>query len=178
MKIFIIILFFILMFVLLLDIKLDIRKIEIFNKKIKFNIYIQVYLLRKIQLYEKKITKKDILKLIQLSKKRKVFKDEKKIVKSMSIEIEKIDIQLFYNLKNPVHMAYIYGFLQATLNILVTAIKSKYRNIIIKNSYKGNFYIYVNSKIKISIIKTIIKIIKNKIKKIKSKDKRLIQHKA
>lgn len=71
MKILIIMLFFISIVILLLNIKLNIKKIEILNRKIKFNIYLQIYLLNRLKLYEKKITKNDILKLIQLSQKKK-----------------------------------------------------------------------------------------------------------
>lgn len=173
MKILIIILFLIFTFVLLLDIKIEIRKIEIVNKKIKFNIYLQIYLLSKIKLYEKRVTKKEILKLIQLSEKRKIIKNEKKLIKNLSIEIEKIDIQILYNLKNPIHMAYIYGVLQAIINILIASINPKSKNIIIKTQYKGNLYVYISTKTKVNIRKTIIKIIKNNIRSISKRNKKI-----
>ena len=108
MKIFIIILFFIIFFLLTITLQLDIRKIAIYNKKIKFNIYIKIYLLKKILIYKRKIRKNDVLKLIQLSKKRKIIKEEKRIFKELSLEVKNINIQVGYSLKNQFYMAYIF----------------------------------------------------------------------
>lgn len=174
MKILIIMLFFISIVILLLNIKLNIKKIEILNRKIKFNIYLQIYLLNRLKLYEKKITKNDILKLIQLSQKRKVIKDEKRIIKNISIEIERVNIQILYNLKNPIHMAYIYGFLQSIINILIAIINPQSRNIVIKTQYRGKLYICISSKINISIAKTIMKLIKNSLSNKFKTDKKLL----
>ncbi len=164
MKTFIIILFFIFINFLLLNIKLDIRKIEIFNKKIKINIYLQFFLLNKIKIFEKKITKKDIVKLIKMTEIKKIRKREKSIIENLYIQIEKCNIQILYNFKNPIYSAYIYGLLQAVLNIIITYANAKTRDITIKTYYKGTLYLYFNIKINISVIKTIEKIIKNKIK--------------
>lgn len=162
MKIFIIILFFILLNFILLNIKLDIKKIEIYNRKIKMNIYVKIYWLNKVKLFEKKIRKQDILKLIKLSELNKIQKRERNLIKKLYIQMETCNIQILYNLKNPVYSAYIYGTLQAILNILITSINSKSRNIIIKTGYRGKVYICVSIKININIAKSLIKTIKNK----------------
>ena len=159
MKIFIIILFFIIFFLLTITLQLDIRKIAIYNKKIKFNIYIKIYLLKKILIY--KIRKNDVLKLIQLSKKRKIIKEEKRIFKELSLEVKNINIQVGYSLKNQIYMAYIYGILQAITNIGVNFAKPNKREIIIKNQSKDYTYLCISTKININIIKTILRSIKN-----------------
>ncbi len=161
MKIFIIILFFIIFFLLTITLQLDIRKIAIYNKKIKFNIYIKIYLLKKILIYKRKIRKKDILKLIQISKKRKIIKEEKRIFKSLSLDIKNINIEIGYNIKNQIYMAYIYGILQAITNIGICFAKPNKREIIIKNQSKDYTYLCISTKININIIKTILRSIKN-----------------
>jgi len=161
MKIFIIILFFIIFFLLSTTIQLDIKKIAIFNKKIKFNIYIKIYICNKILLYKRKVRKKDILKLIQISKKRKILKEEKIIFKSLSLDIKNINIEIGYNVKNQIYMAYIYGILQGITNIGVSFAKTNKREIIIKNKSKDYTYLYISTKININIIKTILRSIKN-----------------
>lgn len=161
MKIFIIILFFIIFFLLTITLQLDIRKIAIYNKKIKFNIYIKIYLLKKILIYKRKIRKKDILKLIQISKKRKIIKEEKRIFKSLSLDIKNINIEIGYNIKNQIYMAYIYGILQAITNIGICFAKLNKREIIIKNQSKDYTYLCISTKININIIKTILRSIKN-----------------
>lgn len=161
MKIFIIILFFIIFFLLTITLQLDIRKIAIYNKKIKFNIYIKIYLLKKILIYKSKIRKKDILKLIQISKKRKIIKEEKRIFKSLSLDIKNINIEIGYNIKNQIYMAYIYGILQAITNIGICFAKPNKREIIIKNQSKDYTYLCISTKININIIKTILRSIKN-----------------
>ncbi len=161
MKIFIIILFFIIFFLLTITLQLDIRKIAIYNKKIKFNIYIKIYLLKKILIYKRKIRKNDVLKLIQLSKKRKIIKEEKRIFKELSLEVKNINIQVGYSLKNQIYMAYIYGILQAITNIGVNFAKPNKREIIIKNQSKDYTYLCISTKININIIKTILRSIKN-----------------
>lgn len=161
MKIFIIILFFIIFFLLTITLQLDIRKIAIYNKKIKFNIYIKIYLLKKNLIYKRKIKKKDILKLIQISKKRKIIKEEKRIFKSLSLDIKNINIEIGYNIKNQIYMAYIYGILQAITNIGICFAKPNKREIIIKNQSKDYTYLCISTKININIIKTILRSIKN-----------------
>lgn len=165
MKIFIIILFFIIAFLLSITMQIDIKKIEIYNKKIKFNIYIKIYLLKKILLYKKKIRKKNIIKLIRLSKKRKIIREEKRILNSIPLEVEKIKIEIKYNLKNPIHSAYLYGTLQAITNIGVSIANPNKRQIIIKNQNKEKTYIYISMKIKVNFVKTILEIIKSLVRR-------------
>lgn len=169
MKIFIIILFFIICFLLATTIQLDIKKIVIFSKKIKFKIYIKIYLFNKIPLYKRKIRKEDILKLIQLSKKRKIEIEEKRIFKYLSLEIEKIRIKIEYNIKNQIYMAYIYGFLQAITNIGVSIASPNQREIIIKNQSRSKTYLDISTKINIKLIKSIKNLIKENINFSKSR---------
>lgn len=99
---------------------------------------------------------------------------KKRIIKNISIEIERVNIQILYNLKNPIHMAYIYGFLQSIINILIAIINPQSRNIVIKTQYRGKLYICISSKINISIAKTIMKLIKNSLSNKFKTDKKLL----
>lgn len=161
MKIFIIILFLIFILLLSITIKIEIRKIEIINRKIKLNIYIKLYILNTIKIFQKRITKRELKRIINMSKKQKVFKDGKKIFKNIEIEFENINLKIIYPVKNPILGAYIYAVLQGISNIGAAIAQTKKKEIEIKNINKGKVYIYFSTYIKINIAKTILKIIRS-----------------
>lgn len=161
MKMFIIILFLIFILFISITIKIEIRKIEIINRKIKFNIKIKLYILNIIKIFQKRITKRNLKRIINMSKKQTIFKDEKKILRSIEIEFENVNLQIIYPMKNPILASYIYAILQGISNIGVALSKIKKKEIEIKNINKGTLYIYFNTCININIAKTILKIIRN-----------------
>lgn len=161
MKIFIIILFLIFILMLSITIKVEIRKIEIINRKIKLNIYIKLYILNTIKVFQKRITKRELKRIINMSKRQKAFEDGKKIIKNIDIEFESINFKMIYPAKNPILGAYIYAALQGISNIGVAITKTKKKEIEIKNINKGKLYIYFSTYIKINIAKTILKIIRS-----------------
>ncbi len=165
MKNLIIMLLLIFLGILFLTIKINIKKLEIKDNKIKLITYIELYLFGTIKLFKKKIKKKDLIKLLRVSEEKRIKKKERKILTKINPKIEKLNIKINYGLRNYIYNAYVYALLQTILNIVLSKINAKENRLIIENQYNKKMYILIEAKIKISIIKVISQIIfsRNKI---------------
>lgn len=155
---YLVIILFLIFIISSITIQIDIKHLEIINKKIKFNIYIKLYLFKKIKIFSKKIKKKDILKLVELSSKNNDINKAKKIFKKINSELEEIGIDIQYGIKN----IKINTCLYIIVNTVIPSLICKYSNnktkinYNVKNNYNANyFYCNYKSKINIDIIKSI-----------------------
>lgn len=155
---YLVIILFLIFIISSITIQIDIKHLEIINKKIKFNIYIKLYLFKKIKIFSKKIKKKDILKLVELSSKNNDINKAKKIFKKINSELEEIGIDIQYGIKN----IKINTCLYIIVNTVIPSLICKYANnktkinYNVKNNYNANyFYCNYKSKINIDIIKSI-----------------------
>lgn len=69
MKIFIIILFLFCIIILTISVCIDVKKLDIDGSKIKYKANIEVYILRIVKVYKKRIRKKDLLRIVNLIRK-------------------------------------------------------------------------------------------------------------
>lgn len=146
MKYIVIILFFILILIITSRIELDVIKLEIINKKIKFLVKIKVYVFKYILIFSKKIKKKDIIKIIELSKNNEYVKKGEKIAKKLPIKLSNLNLELNYGIKNIYPNIYTYAILNAAIPMFINRYsnpKTKVRYNI-KTDFKQN---YLNSKI-------------------------------
>lgn len=155
---YLVIILFLIFIISSITIQIDIKHLEIINKKIKFNIYIKLYLFKKIKIFSKKIKKKDILKLVELSSKNNDINKAKKIFKKINSELEEVRIDIQYGIKN----IKINTCLYIIVNTVIPSFICKYSNnktkinYNVKNNYNVNyFYCNYKSKINIDIIKSI-----------------------
>lgn len=160
MKIIIIILFFILIAFLSAKVELCIEKLQIINNKIKIHIEANIYIFKYIKIYSRRIRKKDIIKLIDFSKKERNFRKEKKIIRKVNIEISKINLKLNYGIKHVYLNIYIYAFLNALIPMTINRYSDEKTkiNYNINTDFKRNFLeMELKSKIEISVLKTLIR---------------------
>ncbi len=141
-------------------ITIDIKKFEIFNCKIKYNIYIKFYILKKIKIYSIKVNKKHIEKIIN-----NIFKKKKKIkINNKFFCIEKMFLKVEYGWKNIFHNIYFYSIINALIPIFLN--KTENSNILkyrIKTNFNQNFLkVQLKVKINIKILKLIINSVKTK----------------
>lgn len=161
MKYITIILFFIFIIIISMRIQMDIQRLEIINQKIKFKIKVKIYIFKRIKVFSKRITKKDIIKLVNFSAKKKDFKKEKKIIKRIYNELSEIEFNIDYGMKNISLNTYLYIILNTAIPMIINKYSTR-KTIIkynIKNNYKRNFFhLEYKSKINIDILKSIFKI--------------------
>ena len=160
MKIFIL-LFFIFISVITSKIELCIDKFLYQNRKIKFSIKIKIYILRKLKIFEKKIKKKHIMKIINISERKTIFKAEKKI---LDIEIEKIDLKIKYGIKHIFTNIYVYGLVNTIIPMLISKYTNKNteKNIKIETDfYNNSLYLEMILKLKIDILNSVINYFKH-----------------
>lgn len=149
------------------QIEIAIKKIEVINKKIKFNIRINIYLLKKIKIFSKKISKKDIVKFINFSEEKEHFRKEKKLYYKLDIEVPQIELKIKYGITHIFINTYLYGILNGILyTILANYLTEKTdKKIEIQTNFKANeFYFKLKLLIRINILKSIISMLREKIK--------------
>lgn len=169
MKIFIIVLFFILILFLSITVSMDIEKLEVYNKKIIFKIKIKIYIFKYIKVFQKKIHKKDIIKLMDNITKKKIIKDEK-IIKNIKYSFKDLKINIEYGIKNTLINAYAYGIINMIIPMLLAKQEVKNMEYNITTNFRKNFIsIKIRGKIQIQVLENVIK--KFKQTKIKSLQK-------
>lgn len=160
MEIMLIILFFILILIITSRIEIDIQKLEVINKKIKFRIKVKVYTLKSILIFSKKIKKKDIIKLVDFSEKENHFEKERKIIRELPIAIDNFNLKLNYGIKSLYINVYAYAFINAIIPMFLYRYahdKTK-TNYTINTDFRRNyFYIKVSTRISISMLDAIKK---------------------
>lgn len=165
---YIVLLFFILIILILTSyIEIDIKKLEIINKRIKFNISIKVYILKYIKIFTKKIRKKDIVKFINFSSTKNHIRKEKKIYRNLEIEVPKIELNIKYGIRHIFSNIYLYGIINSIVYTLIanTTKTNTKKNINIQTDFKENkLYLKIETIIRINTLKTCIKIIQKAIK--------------
>jgi len=157
MKNLIIILLLFFCIILFTTIKINVRKLEIKNKKIKLILYLEIYLLGKIKIYQKKIKKRELLKFLKISEEKNIQKKERKIL--VKPKIEKINIKISYGTENYIFNAYIYALLQTILNMGLSQMNAKENRMILESQYNKKLHIIIEVKFKINIIKVISQIV-------------------
>lgn len=160
MKIIIIILFFILIAFLSAKFEICIEKLQFVNNKIKFHIEANIYIFKYLKIYSRRIRKRDIIKLIDFSKKERNFRKEKKIIRKVNIEISKINLKINYGIRHVYLNIYTYAFLNALVPMTINRYLSEKANVDynINTDFKRNFLeIELISKIEISVFKTLIR---------------------
>ncbi len=152
MKIFILLFFIFIILIITSKIELCIDKLIVENRKIKFAIKLNFYILKNIKVFSKKIKKKDIIKIINLSEKKKFLKLEENITDYLDINIDKIDLKIKYGIKHIFINIYLYGLINAVVTTLIARYINEQtkRNINIETDFNNNF-IYLNIKLKINI---------------------------
>ena len=161
----ILLLFFILIILILSStIQFDIKYFEIQNSKIKFNISLQLYILKHIKIFTKKITKKDILKFIDFSDNKRTIRKEKRLGNILDIKIPEINIYIDYGIRHIYTNVYAYGLLNAIIPMII----SKYtntntkRNYCIKTDFKENkLKLKIKLKANVNIFISIMRLCKN-----------------
>lgn len=160
MKVLIIILFFILI-ILSMTINIDIEKLYVNNRKISFEIKLKIYILKYIKIFQKKIYKKEIIKLIK-KRTNKEIKAKEKTIKKIKYTINDLEISIEYGIRNVLINSYLYGVINASIPMLkhknnITNMKYK-----IKTNFKeNNIKIEIKGKIKIRLFENIINIIES-----------------
>lgn len=169
MKIFIIILFFILIILLSITLCIDIEKLEIYNGKTIFRIKVKIYIFKYIKVFQKKIHKKDIIKLMDNITKKKIIKDEK-IIKNIKYSFKDLKINIEYGIKNTLINAYAYGIINMIIPMFLEKQETKNMEYNITTNFRKNFIsIKIRGKIQIQVLENVIK--KFKQTKIKSLQK-------
>lgn len=158
MKVLIIILFFILI-ILSMTVNIDIEKLSVNNRKISFEIKLKIYILKYIKIFQKKIHKKEIIKLIKKRTNKEIQAKEKRIKKIKNI-INELDINIEYGIRNVLINSYLYGVINAIIPMLNHKNNIKNMKYKIKTNFKENYIkIEMKGKIKIRIFENIINII-------------------
>ena len=169
MKIFILLFFILITLILTARIEISIKKLQIINKKIKFNIRFNIYALKKIKIFSKKVSKKDIIKIINYSEIKKHLKKEEKFLNYLDINLKKINLEINYGGNNVVANSYLFGI----INSIIPTIISKYSNekteinYCINTEFKKNIIdLQLQSIIFIDIFNSLKKLFKNLVDRI------------
>lgn len=162
MKFLIILLFFIFL-IFSISIKINIDKIEISKNKIRFKLYLEVYILKAIKILKKKIRKENIYKVIDSIA---IKKSNNKLKKNW-YPIEGFELLVNYGWKNVFQNIYFFAGINTLVPILFNKIKIKNKKYTIKTSFnKKYFYFKLKGTIRIKIFYIILDLIKIRFYKI------------
>ena len=120
MKIVIIMLFFILIIILSTTIRLDIDKVEILDKKIKYKAKIKIYIFKFIKIFQKNITKKNLKNMIEMSMKTNMLTKGKTMFKKIQIDILELNIDWDYGLTAIIPNVYIYAIINSVIAMFIS----------------------------------------------------------
>ena len=165
MKIFIIILFFILILLLSITVCIDIEKLEIYKGKIILKIKLKIYIFKYIKVFQKKIRKKDIIKLIDNISRKNIIKDEK-IIKNIKYTFSDMNVNIKYGIKNVLINTYTYGIINMIIPIFLLTKDNRNIEYKITTNFKTNFIsIQAKGKIQIQVLENVVKLFKQNIVK-------------
>ena len=169
MKIFIIILFFILIILLSTTVCIDIEKLEIYNGKTVFNIKLKIYIFKYIKIFQKKIHKKDIIKMIENMSKENIIKDEK-IIRKIKYTFSDMNINVEYGIRNVLLNTYTYGIINMIIPIFLAQKGTNNIEYNITTNFRKKFIsIQARGKIQVQILENIIKLFKQNVVKLNKK---------
>lgn len=169
MKIFIIILFFILIILLSITVCIDIEKLEIYNGKTVFKIKLKIYIFKYIKIFQKKIHKKDIIKMIENMSKENIIKDEK-IIRKIKYTFSDMNINVEYGIKNVLLNTYTYGIINMIIPIFLAQKGTNNIEYNITTNFRKKFIsIQARGKIKVEVLENMIRLFKKGIIKINNK---------
>lgn len=159
MKIFIIILFFILIILLSITLCIDIEKLEIYNGKTVFRIKLKIYIFKYIKIFQKKIHKKDIIKIIENISKKNLIKDEK-IIKRIKYSFNDMNVNIEYGIRSVLLNAYTYGIINMIIPIFLAQKDTKNIEYNITTNFRKNFIsVQAKGKIKVEVFENMIRLI-------------------
>lgn len=169
MKIFIIILFFILIILLSTTVCIDIEKLEIYNGKTVFKIKLKIYIFKYIKIFQKKIHKKDIIKMIENMSKKNIIKDEK-IIRKIKYTFSDMNINVEYGIRNVLLNTYTYGIINMIIPIFLAQKGTNNIEYNITTNFRKKFIsIQARGKIQVQILENIIKLFKQNVVKLNKK---------
>lgn len=169
MKIFIIILFLNLIILLSITLCIDIEKLEIYNGKTIFRIKVKIYIFKYIKIFQKKIHKKDIIKMLKNMSKENLTKDEK-IIKSIKYSFNDMNINIEYGIRNVLLNTYAYGIINMIIPMWIAQKGIKDIEYNITTNFRKNFIsIRAKGKIQVQILENIIKLFKQNVVKLNKK---------
>ena len=169
MKIFIIILFFILIILLSITVCIDIEKLEIYNGKTVFKIKLKIYIFKYIKIFQKKIHKKDIIKMIENMSKENIIKDEK-IIRKIKYTFSDMNINVEYGIRNVLLNTYTYGIINMIIPIFLAQKGTNNIEYNITTNFRKKFIsIQARGKIQVQILENIIKLFKQNVVKLNKK---------
>ena len=169
MKIFIIILFFILIILLSITVCIDIEKLEIYNGKTVFKIKLKIYIFKCIKIFQKKIHKKDIIKMIENMSKENIIKDEK-IIRKIKYTFSDMNINVEYGIRNVLLNTYTYGIINMIIPIFLAQKGTNNIEYNITTNFRKKFIrIQARGKIQVQILENIIKLFKQNVVKLNKK---------
>lgn len=169
MKIFIIILFFILIILLSTTVCIDIEKLEIYNGKTVFKIKLKIYIFKYIKIFQKKIHKKDIIKMIENMSKENIIKDEK-IIRKIKYTFSDMNINVEYGIRNVLLNTYTYGIINMIIPIFLAQKGTNNIEYNITTNFRKKFIsIQARGKIQVQILENIIKLFKQNVVKLNKK---------
>lgn len=169
MKIFIIILFFILIILLSITVCIDIEKLEIYNGKTVFKIKLKIYIFKYIKIFQKKIHKKDIIKMIENMSKENIIKDEK-IIRKIKYTFSDMNINVEYGIRNVLLNTYTYGIINMIIPIFLAQKGTNNIEYNITTNFRKKFIsIQAKGKIQVQILENIIKLFKPNVVKLNKK---------
>ena len=169
MKIFIIILFFILIILLSITVCIDIEKLEIYNGKTVFKIKLKKYIFKYIKIFQKKIHKKDIIKMIENMSKENIIKDEK-IIRKIKYTFSDMNINVEYGIRNVLLNTYTYGIINMIIPIFLAQKGTNNIEYNITTNFRKKFIsIQARGKIQVQILENIIKLFKQNVVKLNKK---------
>ena len=169
MKIFIIILFFILIILLSITVCIDIEKLEIYNGKTVFKIKLKIYIFKYIKIFQKKIHKKDIIKMIENMSMENIIKDEK-IIRKIKYTFSDMNINVEYGIRNVLLNTYTYGIINMIIPIFLAQKGTNNIEYKITTNFRKKFIsIQARGKIQVQILENIIKLFKQNVVKLNKK---------
>lgn len=169
MKIFIIILFFILIILLSTTVCIDIEKLEIYNGKTVFKIKLKIYIFKYIKIFQKKIHKKDIIKMIENMSKENIIKGEK-IIRKIKYTFSDMNINVEYGIRNVLLNTYTYGIINMIIPIFLAQKGTNNIEYNITTNFRKKFIsIQARGKIQVQILENIIKLFKQNVVKLNKK---------
>ncbi len=169
MKIFIIILFLNLIILLSITVCIDIEKLEIYNGKTVFKIKLKIYIFKYIKIFQKKIHKKDIIKMIENMSKKNIIKDEK-IIRKIKYTFSDMNINVEYGIRNVLLNTYAYGIINMIIPIFLAQKGTNNIEYNITTNFRKKFIsIQAKGKIQVQILENIIKLFKQNVVKLNKK---------
>jgi len=126
--------------ILSLKITIDIEKLEIINSKIRYRAKIKIYILGFIPVFQKKIQKKNLKKIIKLAGEERIRKN--KTIRNLRPKITAINADIDYGLKDVLFNIYFYGLINVLVPIFIAKneIPEKKRKYNIKLNYNKNYF--------------------------------------